>query len=67
VDINQPHYCPQSNLLSHLVYSGKSSDVRLTMVNGKILYDNGKYYIGEDIKDIYCNCNNIRKRIICDE
>jgi len=64
IDIHQPHYYPHSNLLSHLVYSGKSSDVSLTMVGGKIVYDNGKYNVGEDIEKIYENVNNIRQRLV---
>lgn len=63
IDINQPHYYPQDDLISHLVYAGKSSDVYLTMVNGKILYENGKYNIGETPTDIYNNCNEIRKKL----
>ena len=46
------------------MYAGKSSDVYLTMVNGNILYENGKYDIGELEKDIYDNVSKIRKRLI---
>ena len=63
VDINKPHYYPQTNLLSHLVYAGKSSDVYLTMINGKILYENGEFFIGEDKETIYKKVNEIRERI----
>ena len=63
VDINKPHYYPQTNLISHLVYAGKSSDVYLTMVNGKILYENGEFFIGEDKEKIYKKVNEIRERI----
>lgn len=63
ININQPHYYPQVNLLSHLVYAGKSGDVYLTMVNGKILYENGKFHIGEDENKIYEQINKIRERI----
>ena len=64
IDINQPHYYPQENLISHLVYAGKSSDVYLTMVNGNILYEDGKYNIGEEVQDIYRNVTRIRQRLI---
>lgn len=60
IDINQPHYFPQENLLSHLVYAGKSSDVLLTMIGGKILYDKGKYYLPELPNEIFKKVNNIR-------
>ncbi|MBO5884668.1 MAG: amidohydrolase [Clostridia bacterium] len=63
INIDQPHYYPHHNLLSHLVYAGKSGDVYLTMVNGKILYNNGEFYIGKDAQTIYRNVTNIRERI----
>jgi 5-methylthioadenosine/S-adenosylhomocysteine deaminase len=40
-DLNQPHYYPMENsLVSKIVYSGKSSDIMLTMVKGKPLMVN---------------------------
>lgn len=63
INTNQPHYYPQQNLISHLVYAGKSGDVYLTMVNGKILYNNGEFFIGEDAQTIYKNVTSIRERI----
>ena len=63
INIDQPHYYPHQNLLSHLVYAGKSGDVYLTMVNGKILYHNGEYYVGENPQTIYNKVTQIRERI----
>ena len=63
LDIHQPHYYPHDNLVSHIVYSGKSSDVYLTMIGGNIVYENGKFNIGEDIETIYKNVEQIRRRI----
>ena len=33
------------------------------MINGKILYENGRYNISEDIKDIYHKMEEISQRI----
>ncbi|MBQ3494610.1 MAG: amidohydrolase [Clostridia bacterium] len=63
INIDQPHYYPQDNLISHLVYAGKSSDVYLTMIGGNIVYENGKFNIGEDIKEIYKNVEQIRRNL----
>ena len=63
IDINQPHYFPHHNLLSHIVYAGKSGDVYLTMVNGKIMYENGKFNIGKEPEEIYKKVTEIRERI----
>lgn len=63
ININQPHYYPQENLISHLVYAGKSSDVYFTMIGGKIVYENGKFNIGETEQNIYNNVSKIRNRL----
>lgn len=64
IDLNKPHHQPLNNIISNLVYSAKSSDVYFTMVNGKILFEDGKFNIGEDIEKIYENCQKITKRIL---
>ena len=63
VNLNSPHMQPEDNIISNLVYSARGSDVYFTMVGGKVVYDNGKYNIGEDIKDIINKANTIRKRL----
>ena len=42
-DMSGPHWQPLHNPLSALVYSGRASDVRLTMVAGRVLYRDGAY------------------------
>ncbi|MDI6888234.1 MAG: amidohydrolase family protein [Methanocellales archaeon] len=39
VDINKPHLTPKHDLISHLVYCAKGSDVSTTIVDGKILME----------------------------
>lgn len=53
LDISGPHMYPVHNLLNNLVYSASGSDVVFTMVDGKILYENGKYYTIDLEKTIY--------------
>lgn len=43
VDFTAPHLMPCHNVLSALVYSAKGGDVAMTMVRGKILYQNGRF------------------------
>ena len=43
IDISGGHMHPVHNLLNNLVYSASGSDVVMTMVDGKILYQNGEY------------------------
>jgi 5-methylthioadenosine/S-adenosylhomocysteine deaminase len=41
LDFDVPHLAPCHNVVSHLVYAAKASDVYATIVDGKILYRNG--------------------------
>ena len=43
VDFSAPHLIPCHNVLNGLVWSAKGGDVAMTMVRGKILYENGKF------------------------
>ena len=43
VDFSAPHLIPSHNVMNSLVYSAKGGDVAMTMVRGKILYQNGQF------------------------
>ena len=43
VDFSAPHLMPCHNVISGLVFSAKGGDVAMTMVKGKILYQNGRF------------------------
>ena len=43
VDFSAPHLMPCHNVLSGLTFSAKGGDVAMTMVRGKILYQNGNF------------------------
>lgn len=53
LDITGPHMHPVHDMLNNLVYSASGSDVILTMVDGNILYENGRYYTIDLEKTIY--------------
>ncbi len=63
IDMNQPNMQPIHNISKNLVYSGNKSNVVLTMINGKIMYWNGRYNIGESPESIYEKCALILKRM----
>lgn len=42
-DLDKPWMYPQTDLVSNLVFAAQGSDVRLTMVDGKVLYQDGEY------------------------
>ena len=51
VDFSAPHLMPCHNVLNGLVFSAKGGDVAMTMVRGKILYQNGTWPT-IDLKDV---------------
>lgn len=63
IDLDMPNMQPVNNIVKNLVYSGSRENVVLTMVNGKILYRDGEYYIGEEPQYIFRKANEIAKRI----
>ena len=63
ISTKSAHFKPHNEYINHLAYSAKSSDVVMTMVAGKILYESGKYNIGIDEKTVYKECEKIIKRL----
>ncbi len=43
VDFSAPHLMPCHNVVNGLVFSAKGGDVAMTMVRGRILYQNGRF------------------------
>lgn len=63
LDLSRPNMQPLNSIVNNIVYSGSKENVLLTMINGKILYRNGKFMISENINDIYDKCAKIGERI----
>ena len=57
IDLNQPNMQPIINIEKNLVYSGSKQNVKMTMVNGKILYIDGKFEA--DANNIYSKVRDI--------
>lgn len=53
IDLNQPNMRPIHNITKNLVYSGSKQNVKMTMVNGNILYEDGMFQIGEEPEALY--------------
>lgn len=63
IDLHMPNMQPIHNITKNLVYSGSKINVKMTMINGKILYENGSYYLPESMEQIYEKCNVISHRL----
>jgi len=63
LDLHQPNMQPENNIVKNIVYSGCKQNVRLTMVDGRILYEDGRFDIGFEPDEIYAKANEIITRM----
>ena len=63
IDLLKPNMQPINNLVSNIVYSGSKDNIKLTMINGKILYQDGKFNINEDLVELYKTVQEINDRL----
>ena len=56
IDLHRPNMRPVASAVKNLVYSGSKEDVALTMVAGKVLYEKGEFFVGEDPEKIIAKC-----------
>ncbi|MGN1411776.1 MAG: amidohydrolase [Oscillospiraceae bacterium] len=59
IDMHQPNMQPVYNVKKNLVYSGSKQNVLMTMVNGNILYENGKF-LTVDANEVYSMCQKLK-------
>ena len=59
IDLHQPNMQPFNNIPKNIVYSGSKQNVKMTMIHGKILYENGKFSDQYDVDAIYGKANEI--------
>ncbi len=64
IDMHQPNMQPENDIARNLVYSGSKQNVKMTMIAGKILYEDGKFNIGTDAETIYREANAMLPRLI---
>ena len=62
LNLRRPNMQPLHNIPRNVVYAGSKENVRLTMVAGRVLYENGEFFIGEEPEKIYERANRERKR-----
>ncbi len=63
LDLSQPNMQPMHNIGKNIVYAGSKTNVLLTMINGKILYDKGEFSVGIKKEAIYAEADKRIKRI----
>lgn len=59
IDMHQPNMQPINNIPVNIVYSGSRANIKMTMCNGKILFEDGEYKLGVDPEKIYAKANEM--------
>ena len=59
IDLNQPNMQPINNITKNIVYSGSKQNIKMTMIHGRILYQDGKFLLNDKPEDIYRKANDI--------
>ena len=59
IDLKQPNMQPLHNIAKNLVYSGSKQNVKMTVVNGQILYENGEF-LTVDKEKIFFDANRLK-------
>lgn len=62
IDLHRPNMQPINNITKNIVYSGSKENIKMTMINGKILYENGEF-INTDVEEIYKKAQAVIDRI----
>ena len=62
LDMSAPNLQPVNNIVNNIIYSGDTSNVKMTMVAGRILYEDGKY-MTIDTGEVYERCNRYIKEL----
>lgn len=63
IDLQKPNMQPLNNIAKNIVYSGSKQNVKMTMIDGKILYEDGRFDIGFDEKEVYRRANESIERM----
>lgn len=63
IDLKSPSMQPLNNIAKNIVYSGSKDIVKMTMIDGKILYYDHKFLLNENIDDIYNKAQQITDRL----
>ncbi len=62
IDLKQPNMQPINNLVNNIVYSGGKQNVKMTMINGEIVYEDGEFK-NIDAEKVYYETNKFLAEI----
>ncbi|MBQ3405147.1 MAG: amidohydrolase [Oscillospiraceae bacterium] len=59
IDMHRPNMQPVHNVTKNMVYAGSKDNVRMTVIAGRVLYEKGEFFVGEDVERIYAEAARI--------
>ena len=63
IDLQNPSMQPIHNIAKNIVYAGSKDIIKMTMIDGKVLYYNKQFFVDEPIASIYENSQRITDRL----
>ena len=63
IDLRNPAMQPINNIAKNIVYSGSKDCVKMTMINGKVLYYNHQFFVDQDVNEIIEKANEVTVRL----
>ena len=63
IDLKNPAMQPINNIAKNIVYAGSKDCVKMTMINGKILYFDHEFFVDQDVNEIIKNANEVTQRL----
>lgn len=63
IDLHQPNMQPILNIPQNIVYSGSKTNIKMTMIDGQILFEDGRYADFIDVDDIYTKCAAVTAKL----
>lgn len=64
IDMHRPNMQPVHSIQKNLVYSGNPGNVLMTMIAGRVLYEKGEYFVGEDPETVYREAERLTRAIL---
>ena len=62
IDLEQPNMQPLNDITCNIVYSGSKTNIKMTMCDGKVLYEDGRFTQNVDPAKIYATANEIMNK-----
>lgn len=66
IDMHRANMRPVHNVVKNLVYSGNPGNVLLTMIAGKIRYERGEFFVGEDAETVYREAERLTAELMAE-